>query len=226
MRPMTFVISYAAASAVSIAALQTLGTAGSLTLNGPLAKAYNPMTGVVDNAPLTQVATLLQQGRVTLTSANNLSAVTFTITGTDSGGNVVSETIAGPNASTVTSAKSYSTITSIRTNGAVTAVSVGTANYGETNFLPTDIYVRNQLLAIQVDVLSGAPNYSMTFTDDDPFNPSITPNEQAINASLTGATTTVNYQSTQIMRALKFYLNSATVGASSVRVTITQQSTR
>jgi hypothetical protein len=39
--------------------------------------------------------------KITLTSGGNVSAVTFTITGTDADGNSQSEDIAGPNATTV-----------------------------------------------------------------------------------------------------------------------------
>ena len=170
------------------------------------------------------VATLSPQGYTTLTSANNLSAVNFTITGMDSAGNVVSEVLAGPNANTVTSVKSYTTITNIATSAAVTAVSVGTQSGGYTNFIPMDLYVRSPQIGIQATVVSGSVTYSMTFTDDDPFNTAITPTENPITGALTAATTSQNYQNTGVLRAIKVSIAAGSTGL--LRVVLDQQSTR
>ena len=92
-----------AAAATVIAAAQTLGGAGNMTLAGTAA---------------TFGGTNLGQ-KITLVSGGNISAVTFTITGTDPTGASQSEDLTGPNASTVTSTKYYNTVTQIAASGAV-----------------------------------------------------------------------------------------------------------
>ena len=65
-------------------------------------------------------ATLLATPReVTLTSAANFSAVTFTVVGVDRWGNTITEDITGPNNNTVAGRKVYRSITSITPNGSV-----------------------------------------------------------------------------------------------------------
>lgn len=63
---------------------------------------------------------------ITLTSAGNLSTLTFTIRGRDANGYPQAATIAGPNANTVTVLKTFRKIDSIEVSGTVgTNVSVG-----------------------------------------------------------------------------------------------------
>lgn len=119
-------LSWRAQDTAAIAALQTLGAAGSLTLNGTLSL---PIYG---QNILTSPLAIPQNVRVvTLTSANNLSAVNFTITGM-SGGVAVAQTIAGPNANTVSTTSFFSSVTSITTSAAAAAVSAG---IGTTGFI-------------------------------------------------------------------------------------------
>jgi len=109
----TFLNSLAAATA-SVAALQTTSGADNLTL------AAAAGTGAFHQ---TDQACLL-----TLTSAANISAVTFTVTGTDIAGNALTEDITGPNSNTVTGTKFFNTVTQIAVDGAVgTNTSVGNA---------------------------------------------------------------------------------------------------
>ena len=92
-----------AADTAAVAALQTLGGAGNLTLAGGA-------TGFAGNN---------MGQKITLTSGGNISAVTFTITGTDADGNTQSEDIAGPNATTVATTKYYASVTQIAADAAV-----------------------------------------------------------------------------------------------------------
>jgi hypothetical protein len=77
---------------------------------------------------------------VTIYSAQNISDHTFTITGTDAEGRTISETITGPNATTVTSVKYYATLTSITVNS-----TLGTDDFicGWTALAHTPIYPVN-----------------------------------------------------------------------------------
>ena len=57
--------------------------------------------------------------QITVTSASNLSARTFTITGTDNDGASITEDITGPNANTVYSTKLFKTVTLVTCDAAV-----------------------------------------------------------------------------------------------------------
>ena len=57
---------------------------------------------------------------ITLYSSADNSGITFDITGTDGNGDAQTETLTGPNASTVNSANRYLTITSIIASGSIT----------------------------------------------------------------------------------------------------------
>ena len=112
-----------AASTAAVAALQTTAGAAMLSLS---ATPYTPA-----------VPSLL-----TLTSAGNISAVTFTVQGTDSTGAAVTEAITGPNNTTVYSTKTYASVTAIYVNAAVgTNTSVGIASSVYMPVQPTKITV-------------------------------------------------------------------------------------
>lgn len=88
---------------------------------------------------------------------------------------------------------------------------------------PLDIYTPNQVTTISVNLLSGTANYSVEYTNEDPFNTSIT--QLAVPhpvAALTGATADQTAFTTTLMRAVR--INTAS-GSGVLRVTVTQQST-
>lgn len=89
----------------------------SATNAGTMSAGYSAVAGT---------AVLTLPGKVMLFSGANLSAVNFTITGTNSQGQVQSETLAGPNVGQVLSANVYASITNIKSSTAVaSSVSVG-----------------------------------------------------------------------------------------------------
>ena len=89
-----------------ICTVSTPAASGSMTLNGAL---------VTDS-----VAYLPSQRKVLIYSDGNDSGVTFTLTGTNGAGATVTETITGPNATTVYSSSAYFTITAVSISGAGT----------------------------------------------------------------------------------------------------------
>jgi hypothetical protein len=97
----------------TICASQTTAGAGNLLINGSLA-----VGGRVD---------FLWKQRVAVNSAGNLSALTFTVTGTGADGvTAQTDSFAGPNNNTVEGSKYWTSITQISVSGAVgTAVHVG-----------------------------------------------------------------------------------------------------
>lgn len=126
------------ASLNSLALVQSLGATGNLTLAGTLATiaasaaAVSALQTTAGAAFFTQTAFPFTQANPTqlsITSAGNIGAVTFTVYGTDASGADITETLAGPNANTVFSAKAYSSVAGIFVNAAVgTNTSVGTAS--------------------------------------------------------------------------------------------------
>ena len=88
---------------------------------------------------------------------------------------------------------------------------------------PLDIYTPNQVTTISANLLSGTANYSIEYTNEDPFNTSITQLAVAHpTAALTGATASQTAFTTTLMRAVRVKTAS---GTGSLRVTVTQQST-
>lgn len=113
-------------TANSVCASQTPGGAGALTLNGTLAS----------SAPSgTAIAYLPSASRIYFTGGSDESGKTFAVVGigfsVTSGPYSITETITGPNASTVSSLNAYSQIISITasagTTGAITVGHYGTA---------------------------------------------------------------------------------------------------
>lgn len=199
MRPV--VLTWIPAAVNSIALLQDLGAAGSLNLNG----ANNVFTS--------------NNRQITLTSANNLSAVNFVITGTDTYGAVQSETLAGPNANTVTSVGYYSSVTSITTDGAAAAVSVGLGLAGTVG-----AYLYNHFsiacdLGVQV-VVTGTIDYSLCYSFNDA--PTLYDAEFTPVVAMTAATTSQMANVIQPTRYVYIAVNSSALAGGLVATLIQQ----
>jgi hypothetical protein len=216
MRPIQKTISYAAADPNSAVVAETPVDGVDLTLGGAFASG-----GVV---------TFPEATTVDFTSADDISDVAFTITGTDPNGLVLIETVAGVNADTVSTVGLFKTITEIAVNTAATytteTVEVGnpdTSSFGTGAWWPLDIYNPNQVTTISVNELSGSITYSVEYTNEDPFDTSITQLAVAHPAAaFTGATTDQTHFTTTLMRAVRVNF---TAGSGSARITVAQQST-
>lgn len=134
-----YIITPATLGTALLAALQTTAGAANLVLTAG--------AGVTQTTRGTTVVYQLDVPRnLTLTSAGNISAVTFTVTGFDVYGYPLTEVITGPNANTVQGNEAFSQIVSIATSGAVgTNTSVGT---GDKFGLPFKITNPGQLIHI------------------------------------------------------------------------------
>lgn len=118
MRYLTY--TFPAGNITDICQTQNIAGAGNLSLNGNL---VNPVGSKVD---------FLSHGysrSISLTSANNLLAVTFIITGIQNG-QIISEVLTGPNATTKYGDEIYDVITSIVSSGAANGISIGTGHSG------------------------------------------------------------------------------------------------
>lgn len=156
MRPSVY--TWDAQSLNAICALQNTTGAGNLILNG---------TGIVSNAdngfPTFTYASVSRT--VSLTSANNLSASNFTITGTYRG-SAQSETIAGPNANTVETTVYFDSVTQISVNGAVNGIRAGTGTTGFTRWFWRDNNRSISAISIQVEVINATVDYTFQITLD------------------------------------------------------------
>ena len=95
-----------------ICTASTPSASGSMTLNGALVSNF--------------VAHLPSQRKVLIYSSGNDSGVTFTVTGKNGVGASISETITGPNTTTVYTTKTFLTVTSVLISGAGTgSIEVG-----------------------------------------------------------------------------------------------------
>lgn len=205
MRPIQLTLGpYDGADTDYLATSQSRATAGDLTLTDTLVL-----------APATFP---------TITSDANDSTRTYTITGQNNSSQDISVALAGPNSGTSTATLAFASIDSISVAGGGTVgnVSAGISQGGSTDWIPLDIYPPNQVTTISVTV-TGTVNYSVVYTNEDPFQSSFNPTEVAHPvAALTGAVANQTGSTTTLMRAIKIKMNS---GSGSVRATITQQST-
>lgn len=135
---------------------QTKASAGSLILNG---------SSVVAGVAVFNAAYV-----VTVTSTGNDSTRTYTIIGTNASGNVISETITGPNATTVSSTRYFKTVTDVAVvgGGTVGTVRVGFGGSGVTPPIILDIHGRPDI-SLQV-VVSGTVNWTVQQTLDNPWS--------------------------------------------------------
>ena len=216
MRPIQKTISYAAADPNSAVTAETPVDGVDLTLGGAFAAG-----GVV---------TFPEATTVNFVSTSNLSTVTFTVTGTDADGRSQTEAVTGPNNATVSTVKLFKTITKIAvdtvTTFTVETVEVGnpdTPSFGNGDWWPLDIYNPNQVTTISVNELAGTITYSVEYTNEDPFDTSITQLAVAHPAAaFAAATTSQTHSTTTLMRAVRVNF---TAGTGTARVTVTQQST-
>jgi len=171
-----------AADADGICESQTPSGAGALTLDGVLVSGG--------------VATLDAARRVLITAVGDESGKTFVITGTSYNGQVQSETITGPNATTAQSVLDYKTVISVTISAAAAnAITVGTNGVASSRWLRLDNWAFPQV-GIQCNV-NGTVNYTVQQTLDDPNDPTNPVAVSAVNwvnhpdISLVGATATV-----------------------------------
>lgn len=164
MQIYTVTLNPGAASATTVAASQSPG-AGAITL---AATASNIDAG---------------NGRiVSLVSGGNDSGITFTITGTNANGGIISESVVGGNIATVVSTKFYASVTSITHTGSVAGTFssgiVGTTLSAASRLVPINYYART---AAQIVVeITGTANFTVKET----FDPILTGTPTTDNAVL------------------------------------------
>jgi hypothetical protein len=83
--------------------------------------------------------------QLNLTSAQNLSALTITLTGTDADDNAITEDVTGPNATTVESTKYFKTLTAVSSSGTLSTntLDIGWVDEFVSKTIPLDHYANN-----------------------------------------------------------------------------------
>lgn len=141
----------AVANGYALSQKPVAGGVQSLTLNGALA-------GVADIAR-----------RVTITSSGNDSARTFTITGKDRNGRVISENLVGPNTATVFTLNDFAAVTSIT----VDANTAGNITSGTNQVMSSAWFVVDRVsggaLGVFLNLIGAASSVTVERTGDDPF---------------------------------------------------------
>lgn len=152
------------------------------TITGPNAStvsslnAYSQIISITASAGTTgaitvghySTATLDVARRVIITSGGNDTGVTFTLSGTDINGTVISEAITGASGGVASSVLSYKTVTSLSASAAVaTTVTVGTNTVADSAFVRFDNLAAMSQVAIQVDG-TGTVNWTVRQSLDDP----------------------------------------------------------
>lgn len=188
------------------------GGVQSLTLNGSL---------VVGGVAVLDVAR-----RISITSAGNDSAHSFVITGTNFAGRTQSETVTGPNTTSVSSVLYYKTVTKITISANSTgAITVGTNQQATSPWFPMN-YNRSPVTSQICDISTGAVlSYTVQFTGDDLqiTNGYIDPNASVTaiaqnHTSLTNQTTNATGILISGVCGLRIILNSWTSGSVTMNI--------
>jgi hypothetical protein len=209
----TFTVTPAAASANNIALSQTASGAGNVTLNGAAVSGG--------------VATLDIARRVGIASTSTLTSLTFTLTGTDRYGYTQSETITGPNNSTVVSTLDYKTITNISISGSTTGNSFTVGTVATNGAFTTPWYVgdyRTGKPLLAVINVTGTINYTVQYTQESLNDQSLTvaqqiarlQNPDVFSSTDTNVVTATTDQSTTFIMAVpgvRVLVNSYSTGA-------------
>lgn len=144
--------------------------------------------------------------QVTITSAGNDSVNTFVVTGVGVNGEVITETVTGPNATSVTTNSYFQSVTSVRISGnAVGAITVGMTNTATSPWVRFDDFAPSNI-SIQCDV-SGSATYTVQSTLDDPndpFAPSSTSAMNWVNSSDTAVVAATSTQQSNFLFAPRY----------------------
>lgn len=171
----------------------TAGPLASADADG-IAQAQQPAATFTLNGALVSggVAQLGAPRRVLITTTADETGVTFTVTGTNRSGDVLSEALAGVNNTTTYTALDFYTVTSVINSAALAGnVTIGTNGIGGSPWVRLDDYAPHGV-AIQCTV-SGTVNYTLQQTLDDPNSPT--------NAVAPSAMTWVSSSDTSVVAA-------------------------
>ena len=149
----------------------TAGPLASADADG-IAQAQNPASTFTLNGALVSggVAQLGAPRRVLITTTDDETGVTFTVTGTNRAGDVLSEDLAGVNTSSTYTTLDFFTVTSVTNSTTLLGnVTIGTNGIGGSPWVMLDPWALPNV-SIQLNV-TGTVNYTLQQTLDDPNSP-------------------------------------------------------
>lgn len=204
MRPV--IATFAAHDRDGICAAQQRTGAGALVINGALLD--KPAT-MIDVRRVSYVADGAQ--RVTsIYSGGNLSGVTFTIAGYLKG-QAVTETLSGPNATTVETTQLYDIVTAVSVSGTIASdAEIGNGTTGQSAWIKLDTFKTPfsvDLAAVRTTTIQYDVNYTLDNVDT-----TASPTEWAVAAAMTNATTSQVAALTSPVTAVRFVVDSTTGG--------------
>jgi hypothetical protein len=149
-------------------------TAGSLAAADAdgIAQAQNPAAAFTLNGALVSggVARLGASRRVLITTTADETGVTFTVTGTNRAGDVLSEAVTGVNNTSTYTDLDFFTVTTVTNSAALAGnVTIGTNGIGGSDWVMFDPWGFPPV-AVQLTV-SGTVNYTLQQTLEDPNDP-------------------------------------------------------
>jgi len=202
MRPKTLTIAPDALDRNGISVSQKPTEAKNLTITGALATS--------------SVATMDIARHVAIYSSGNDSGRTFIITGTDRFGRALTETITGPNATTVKGTKNFLTVTQIAVDAATAGnIEVGTTNELESQWIPLDIHARS--ISYSVDLSAETLNYEVEYTLDDVFDSSFDEHTaEAFGYGIEGTTLAGEFD--KVVTAARLKITSFSSGTAVMRI--------
>lgn len=217
-QPIVFTKQLASASATNIALSQSPGS-GAITLNGA---AVTAGVATIDTAGAANTAI---GRRVIITSGGNDTGITFTVTGKTGGGQVQSDTFAGANGGAAQSNLDFVTVTGITHTGSVAGtLTAGTNGVGSSPWLTLNWHATSSMnTAFAVELVSGAANFTIQYTYDDPNNllGGATYALPFNTAVIVGATATADGALALPIAAIRLLINS---GTGALRTRIVQSS--
>lgn len=202
MLPITVTKTLTSLDRDGICTAQVRTGAGDLTIDGALASGG--------------VATLDTQRIVGIYSAGNLSALTFTVYGTDGNGSgaPISEALAGPNNNTVSTTLNFKTVTRVAVSGTIgTNVEVGTTGVGATQPVPLEQRVTPFDVALALE-FAGTANATVQTTQDNVFDPDVVRSATGVTwTNITALAAKTSYTESALSQpyaAVRLLINSGT----------------
>jgi len=189
-----------------------------------IAQAQKPAATFTLNGALVSggVALLGAPRRVLITTVADETALTFTVTGANSAGDVLSEAVAGVNNTSTYTALDFYTVTSVTASATPTGnVTIGTNGVGGSTWVRLDEWALPNA-SVQA-VVSGTINYTVQYSNDDPNSATdpVLPAAMTWNTFAAAGATTATTNAAYAPLWIRIQINSNTNPAY-VRATVTQ----
>lgn len=158
---------------------------------------------------------------VTITTTSDETGETFTVVGTDRYGNVLTEALAGPNATVVAGIENFASVTSITGTADATGVTAGVNGLAETGWYVLNYRGGGFNVGFGVALSTSANlTYAVQHTFNDPYPNGFAEGDATVytNATVTGETTNQDGNYTNPPSAMRLAITAHTAGSATMRV--------